>query len=207
MKAGPSLARPIKLPSAVCCLRFIAAARANGSAVRSIVGRFLVHSRMSCARRRRSAGVHRQRRSDGTNLERRVRCCARCSIQLARVRDTVLSIARHETARRARADGEYGRRPRQTRWTGSTRRISCCAAHDGLRLSRDASLSQCERAHERATRPARLRAVGASARSRRSLSPRGGSAPAKRRARERVGESEGQSPSGKTRGVSGASWA
>src|SRR5258705_10737841 len=51
---------------------------------------------------------------------------------------------------------------------------------------------------ERATRPARLRAEGASARSRRSFSG-GGSAPTKRRARERVGEFEERSPSNKTR--------
>jgi hypothetical protein len=44
---------------------------------------------------------------------------------------------------------------------------------------------------------ARLRAAGASVRSRRSSSE-GGSAPAKRRARERVGESEGHSPSVET---------
>jgi hypothetical protein len=46
---------------------------------------------------------------------------------------------------------------------------------------------------ERATRAARLRTAGATARSRRSLSG-GGSAAAKRRARARVGESEGRSP-------------
>src|SRR5258705_13496174 len=51
---------------------------------------------------------------------------------------------------------------------------------------------------ERATRPARLRAEGASARSRRSFSG-GGSAPTKRRARARVGEFEGRSPSNKIR--------
>ena len=60
------------------------------------------------------------------------------------------------------------------------------------------SLSSASERRERATRPARLRAVGATARSRRSFSG-GGSAPTKRRARERVGESEGRSPSGKTR--------
>src|SRR5687767_3064307 len=74
---------------------------------------------------------------------------------------------------------------------------TCCATKLGRSCLVKVYVVQAASEHgERATRTARLRAGGASARSRRSFSV-GGSAPAKRRARERVGESEGRSPSEK----------
>ena len=103
------------------------------------------------------------------------------------------AAAREEYRQDPRTLAPGGRRPRPhpraEGGTCQTRRIVSATSHLRNRQTRIAS--------ERASEPretARLRAVGASARSRRSFSV-GGSAPAARRARERVGESEGRSPS------------